>query len=156
MHAHQISFQPQITFQLTEVELQVLRTMSVQHYDTHCRSQSKQGGLIFMFLNMCYDGDPHSLESVFQDTVLLGPQRWRDIDTLAKICEGAHFLPEEHRATGYDLGFFFSAMLTAMNDSVPDELHASTFLPKYAPPAEEPGPMPKTHYTEALKNGIRP
>ncbi len=136
MHARSITFKPFLTFQLTEVELEALRTMSVQHYDLVCKQASKQGGMIFGFMNRYYDGDPHGEDRVFRPEAGAGPCSWREIDTLAKICEGAQFLPTELASIGFGLGMFFSQALRAMNDAVPDELPASVFLPKYAPPAD--------------------
>ncbi len=140
MHAHQIIFTPGITIQLTEIELETLRTMSVQHYDHKCRSYSEQGGLIFGFMNLYYEGRPNSDDRVFQETAVTPPIHWREIDTLAKICEGYQFLPIRLCNTGCALSFFFSTALQAMNDTVPDPLHSSDFLPKYAPPAGTPIP----------------
>jgi len=146
MFASTLSFTPRFSFKLAEDELRVLRTMSAQHYDRVCQQASKQGGTIFGFMNACYNFNPYGPDQPPFESKELGPLTFREVDTLAKICEGSSFLRTDgEKIIGSTLGVFFGQALRAMNDHVPDEIPARTFLPKYAEasePVATPEPKP--------------
>ena len=78
---------PQAKVFLTGQEVYDLWNAATHHYDSHCKSYAKQGGLIFGFLNVL-ETDPEA--PVLNDIERKGFEvvlPFRELDTLCKICE---------------------------------------------------------------------
>ena len=96
----QVHARPQFTIPFTPEDINLLVTLSEQHYDGYCRSISRPGPEGFLCgWKRRYDCTGASSP----EEPLAVEATWRQLDTLAKCLEGARWLPAKQHARAFFL-----------------------------------------------------
>jgi len=98
-----IVFKAECQMRLTKEEVDLLMKLSAMHYDAHCRAVSQEGGFLFGLRN--------SVEFKSEPTL-----KFREIDTLCKILEIAHYSPKDKSNN-------FQEMAMRLTEELRDCLH---------------------------------
>jgi hypothetical protein len=127
---HSVTFRPTAQVTFTHQEVSLITLMSSQHYDARCKSMSepydranplpwREAGILVsmksIMRNPLGEDDPTEGEGYRHYL------SWDDLDTMAKTCEGAHFLPDHVQTEGWSIYQKIRDILTELSRLNPTE-----------------------------------
>jgi hypothetical protein len=74
-----IIYQPKARVHFTKDEIDALWVMAIRHYDLNCKSTTSRGGILYELRN---------LQEMVQNNEVMREFAYRELDMLAKVCEG--------------------------------------------------------------------